>query len=268
MKVLFFGDIFGRSGRDALVKRLDYFKKKLNPDFILANGENASHGRGISQEICKNLFNAGIDILTSGNHIFDNKDVLNFIDDETRLLRPINYPIDTPGNGFGIYEKNQKKLLVINVMGRVFMDPLDDPFESIRKVINNYSLGKNINASIIDMHGEATSEKMAIGHEFDGKVSLIAGTHTHIPTADAHILKNGTAYISDIGMCGDYDSVIGMDKEKILQKFKKKTPIRGISPATGEASLTGFFVEINDSTGLATSIKLIIIDGQLQNNFS
>ena len=268
MKILFFGDVFGRSGRDTLIKKLPYFKKKLNPDFILVNGENASHGRGISQTICKDLFNAGIDIITGGNHIFDNKDVFNFINDDTRLLRPINYPIDTPGNGFGIYEKNQKKLLVINVMGRVFMNPLDDPFESVRKILNNNLLGKDIHASIIDMHCEATSEKMAMGFEFDGKVSLIVGTHTHIPTADAHILNNGTAYITDLGMCGDYDSIIGMDKKKSLERFKKKIPIGGISPATGEATLSGVFVETDDRNGIAKSIKPIIVDGKLQSNWS
>ena len=222
MKILFFGDIFGRSGRDALIKELPYFKKKYNPDFVLANGENASHGKGISKSICDDLFSAGIDVITGGNHIFDNNDVFKFIDKEKRLLRPNNYPIDTPGNGFGIYEKNQKKILVINVMGRVFMNALDDPFESVRKVINEKIIGENISGIIIDIHCEATSEKMAIGHEFDGKAGLIVGTHTHVPTADARILSNGTAFISDLGMCGDYDSIIGMDKTKALERFKKK----------------------------------------------
>ena len=264
MKIIFFGDIFGRSGRDALIKKLPYFKEKFKPDFILANGENASHGKGISHSICKDLFSAGIDVITGGNHIFDNNDIFNFIDNEKRLLRPNNYPIDTPGNGYGIYEKNQKKILVISVMGRVFMQPLDDPFDSIRKVINGKTIGKDISAIIIDIHCEATSEKMAVGHEFDGKASLIVGTHTHVPTADARILNNGTAYISDLGMCGDYDSIIGMDKSKSLEKFKKKTPIRGIDPATGEASLSCVFVELNDETGLAKSIKQIIIGGSLE----
>ena len=264
MKILFFGDIFGRSGRDALIKELPYFKKNYSPDFILVNGENASHGKGISHSICNDLFSAGIDIITGGNHIFDNNDVFNFIDEEKRLLRPNNYPIDTPGNGHGIYEKNQKKILVINVMGRVFMQPLDDPFESVRKVINEKIIGKDVSAIIIDIHCEATSEKMAIGHEFDGKTSLIVGTHTHIPTADARILSNGTAFISDLGMCGDYDSIIGMDKNKALERFKKKTPVRGIHPATGEASLSSVFVEIDEKTGLAKSIKQIITGGSLE----
>ena len=268
MKILFFGDICGRSGRDALVKELDHFKKKLNPDFIIANGENASHGRGISKDICKKFFNFGIDVITGGNHIFDNKDVFNFIDDEPRLLRPINYPSDTPGNGFGIYEKNQKKILVINVMGTVFMNALDDPFESVRKVINNNLLTKDINASIIDIHCEATSEKMAMGHEFDGKVSLVVGTHTHVPTADAHILNKGTGYITDVGMCGDYDSIIGMDKIQSLKRFKKKIPVGRISPGIGEASLSAVFVETDDSNGLAKSIKSIIVGGKLQSNWS
>ena len=264
MKILFFGDIFGRSGRDALIKQIPYFKKKYDPEFILVNGENASHGKGISHSICKNLFSAGIDVITGGNHIFDNQDVFNFIDDEKRLLRPNNYPIDTAGKGYGIYEKNQKKILVINVMGRVFMQPLDDPFESVRKIINEKVIGKDVSAIIIDIHCEATSEKMAVGHEFDGKASLIVGTHTHIPTADARILSNGTAYISDLGMCGDYDSIIGMDKNKALERFKKKTPVRGIHPATGEASLSCVFVELDDKTGLAKSIKPIITGGSLQ----
>ena len=264
MKILFFGDIFGRSGRDALIKELPYFKKKYSPDFILVNGENASHGKGISHSICNDLFSAGIDVITGGNHIFDNQDVFNFIDKEKRLLRPNNYPIDTPGNGYGIYEKNQKKILVINVMGRVFMQPLDDPFESVKKIINGKVIGKDISAIIIDIHCEATSEKMAIGHEFDGKTSLIVGTHTHIPTADARILSNGTAYISYLGMCCDYDSIIGMDKNKALERFKKKTPVRGIHPATGEASLSCVLVELDDITGLAKSIKQIIKGGSLE----
>ena len=264
MKILFFGDIFGRSGRDALIKELPYFKKKYNPDFVLANGENASHGKGISKLICDDLFLAGIDVITGGNHIFDNNDVFKFIDKEKRLLRPNNYPVNTPGNGFGIYEKNQKKILVINVMGRVFMNALDDPFESIRKAMNEKVIGENISAIIIDIHCEATSEKMAVGHEFDGKASLIVGTHTHIPTADARILSKGTAFISDLGMCGDYDSIIGMDKNKALERFKKKTPVRGIHPATGEASLSCVFVELDDKTGLAKSIKQIIKGGSLE----
>ena len=264
MKLLFFGDIFGRSGRDALIKNLPSLKEKFKPDFILANGENASHGKGISQQICNDLFSAGIDIITGGNHIFDNRDVFNFIDQENRLLRPCNYPIDTPGKGFEIYEKNQKKILVINVMGRVFMQPLDDPFESVKKVLNENSNDKNILATIIDIHCEATSEKMAMGHEFDGKASLVVGTHTHIPTSDARILSNGTAYISDLGMCGDYDSIIGMDKNKARERFKKKTPVRGIHPATGEASLSCVLVELDDITGLAKSIKQIIKGGSLE----
>ena len=267
MKILFFGDIFGRSGREALINKLDYFKKKLDPDFILANGENVSHGRGISKKTSKELFDSGVDVITGGNHIFDNKDVMSFIDNEPRLLRPINYPENTPGNGFGIYEKKQKKILVVNVMGRVFMDALDDPFASVKKILNNNLLGKDVNISIIDVHGEATSEKMAMGHEFDGKVSLVVGTHTHIPTADARILNNGTAYISDLGMCGDYDSVIGLEKTKSLERFKKKTPLGHISPATGEATLSAVFVEIDDSNGLAKSIQSIIIGGQLQSNW-
>ena len=195
---------------------------------------------------------------------YNNNDVFKFIDKEKRLLRPNNYPVNTPGNGFGIYEKNQKKILVINVMGRVFMQPLDDPFESVKKIINGKVIGKDISAIIIDIHCEATSEKMAIGHEFDGKTSLIVGTHTHIPTADARILSNGTAYISDLGMCGDYDSIIGMDKNKALERFKKKTPVRGIHPATGEASLSCVLVELDDITGLAKSIKQIIKGGSLE----
>ena len=264
MKILFFGDIFGRSGRDALIKNLPSFKKEYKPDLILANGENASHGKGISSSICKDLFSAGIDIITGGNHIFDNNDVLNFIDNEKRLLRPNNYPINSPGRGFEVFEINQKKILVINVMGRVFMQPLDDPFESIRKVINEKIMGKDISAIIIDIHCEATSEKMAIGQEFDGKVSLIVGTHTHVPTSDARILSKGTAYITDLGMCGDYDSIIGMEKEKSLERFKKKIPVRGINPATGEASLSCIFTEIDEKTGLAKSIKQIIKGGSLQ----
>ena len=264
MKILFFGDIFGRSGRDGLIKQLPNFKKKYNPDFILANGENASHGKGISKSICDDLFLAGVDVITGGNHIFDNSDVFKFIDNEKRLLRPNNYPQNTPGNGFNIYEKNQKKILVINVMGRVFMNALDDPFESIKRAMSDRLMGKDVSAIIIDIHCEATSEKMAIGHEFDGKTSLIVGTHTHVPTADARILDNGTAFISDLGMCGDYNSIIGMDKLKALERFKKKTPVKGIHPATGDATLSSVLVDLDDRTGLANSIKQLIVGGCLQ----
>ena len=266
MKILFFGDIFGRSGRDALIKKLPYFKKNLNPDFILVNGENASHGRGITKTICNDLFNSGIDIITGGNHIFDNRDVLNFIDKEKRLLRPDNLQENSPGKGFEIYKsKKGFKIGVLNLMGNIFMKKSKDVFISANEFLKKNKLKENYDFLVVDFHGEITSEKMAMGHFFDGKATLVVGTHTHVPTNDARILKNGTAYQTDAGMCGDYNSVIGMNKENSLNRFMKKNSIKHF-PAEGEASLCGVIVSCNPNNGLAENIETFVFGGELSKN--
>ena len=265
MKLIYFGDVVGKAGRTAVYTHLPALRDKYQPDFMILNGENAAHGFGITANICQEFFDAGIDVITLGNHSWDQREIMNYIREEPRLLRPLNYPPNTPGEGSAKFEtRSGDKVLVAQVMGRLFMEPLDDPFAAVEKCLRMTTLGEDVNCIVVEVHAEATSEKMAIGHEFDGKTSLIVGTHTHIPTADARILSNGTAFITDLGMCGDYDSIIGMDKNKALEKFKKKIPVKGIHPATGEASISCVFVELDDRTGLAKYIKQIIIGGSLE----
>lgn len=264
MRVLFLGDVVGRSGRKAVLDNLPQLKLNLRPDFIIVNGENAAGGFGITPTICDELFNAGVDAITTGNHAWDQRDIIEYIDQEPRLLRPANYPITSPGNGAGLFEAtNGRLVLVINVMLRLFMDPLDDPFASVEKILGDIPLGANADFIFIDMHGEATSEKMAFGHHFDGRVSAIVGTHTHVPTSDTMVLPTGTAYQTDAGMCGDYDSVIGMKKEAPIDRFVLKMPGPRLDAAGGEATICGSFIVSDDRTGLATSIEPIRLGGLL-----
>ena len=264
MRLMFLGDIVGKSGRDAVMENLPKLKTSLNPDFIVVNGENAAGGFGINEEIADNLFAAGVDVITTGNHVWDQRDVLDYLDREYRILRPVNYPQDTPGNGAGLFQtKDGRRVLVINVMLRLFMDPLDDPFRSIETIIEDNPLAGSADFIFIDMHGEATSEKMALGHNFDGRVTAILGTHTHVPTADQMILAAGTAYQTDVGMCGDYDSVIGMKKDAPIRRFVSKLPGSRLEPADGEATICGTIVTSDDRTGLATNIQPIRLGGVL-----
>lgn len=265
MKILFCGDIVGKSGRDAALKYIPELKEKLNLDFIIVNGENAAHGFGITQTICQSLYDVGVDIVTTGNHIWDQKETTTHISQDTRLLRPINFPKNTPGQGFSIVENARgKKLMVANVMGTLFMDPLDNPFHAIDELLKTYKLGQNIDGLVVDIHAEATSEKMAMGHFLDGRATLVVGTHTHIPTADQMIFPKGTAYTTDAGMTGDYYSVVGMDTEAPLERFYKKMRSKKLSPAAGEGTLCGVFVESDHTTGLAKEIKPIRLGGKLQ----
>lgn len=258
MRLVFFGDIVGRAGRDALVKHLPTIHEKLKPDFVIINVENAAHGFGVTKIMCRELFDAGADVLTSGNHIWGQKDVLFFIDKETRLQRPMNYPKGTPGRGHHVYQsRNGKRVLVMNAMARTFMDPLDDPFLQVNEIVNQHPLGKTVDATVLDFHGEATSEKMAMGQYLDGRVTLVVGTHTHIPTADTQILSQGTGYMTDAGMCGDYNSVIGMKKEVPIAKFTKRMPTGRMEPGEGEGTICGVYVESDDATGLAKRIEPI-----------
>lgn len=266
MKILFCGDIVGRSGRDILISQLPLLKSELSLDFIIVNGENAAHGFGITKTICLDLFKAGVDVITTGNHIWDQKETLNYIGHEPRLLRPLNYPATAPGKGYYLAtDKRGRKVLVMNAMARLFMDPLDDPFVAVETVMKSYSLGATVQAIVMDFHGEASSEKMAMGHFLDGRASLVVGTHSHVPTADAQILPKGTAYQTDAGMCGDYNSIIGMVKDVPLHRFTRKTPTDRMSPALGAGTLCGVFVETDDATGLATSVQPVRLGARLIN---
>lgn len=266
MRILFFGDIFGRSGRDAVAKHLPMLKKKYQPDFTIANGENAAHGFGLMPEMAKDFLSIGVDVITGGNHSFDKGEILSTMSQSDKILRPINYPKNVPGKGMGLYSSNGKNLLVINAMGRLFMENfLDCPFQAVEEVLKKYPLGGSISAIFVDMHAETTSEKMALSKYFDGRVTAVVGTHTHIPTADAHIMKNGTAYMSDAGMCGDYDSVIGLKPEIAFASFFKKIPKpRHKEPASGEGTVCGVFIEA-DKSGHATCIEPIRIGPILKN---
>jgi metallophosphoesterase (TIGR00282 family) len=267
MRILFLGDVVGISGCSKIMNNLlDQIKKNKN-DFVIVNAENADEsGVGLTKEICKDFFHCGVNVITTGNHVWDQKDIMNFVELENRLLRPKNLFEPAPGKGFEIYETNEKiKIGVLNLMGNVFMKKCDDVFETSKKFINEYKLKEDYDFLIVDFHGEITSEKNAIGHYFDGKATLVVGTHTHIPTNDARILKNGTAYQTDAGMCGDYDSVIGMNKENSLNRFMKKESVKHF-PAKGDATLSGVIVDCDIKTGLANKIESYIFGGQLNNS--
>jgi len=264
MRILFCGDLVGRSGRDVVVEKLPGLRRDLDLDLVVANGENAAGGFGITQKICDELYKAGVDCITTGNHVWDQKETLSFIGSDPRLLRPINFPTGTPGKGSGIYQTARgKKVLVANIMARLFMDPLDDPFQAAEQLLRAHRLGGNVDAVLIDFHGEATSEKMAMGHYLDGKVSLVVGTHTHVPTADHMVLPGGTAYQTDAGMCGDYDSVIGMEKATPIARFTRKLPTERLSAANGPGTLCGIYVETDDVTGLAKKVEPVRVGGRL-----
>jgi len=264
MRLLFCGDLVGRSGRDVVIERLPALRRDLALDLVVANGENAAGGFGITQKICDELYAAGVDCITTGNHVWDQKETVAFIGGDPRLLRPINFPAGTPGKGSGVYQTARgKKVLVANLMGRLFMDPLDDPFQAADQLLKTYRMGGNVDAILIDFHGEATSEKMAMGHFLDGKVSLVVGTHTHVPTADQMILSGGTAYLTDAGMCGDYDSVIGMEKQTPIARFTKKLPTERLSAAMGPGTLCGLYVETDDASGLARRVEPVRLGGKL-----
>ncbi len=267
MKILVLGDIMGSSGRKALKKNLPKIIKENRIEFTVINGENsADDGKGITKDIADEFFTLGVDVITSGNHIWDKDETTKFIEKENRLLRPANLVEGSPGKGYGIYQSKDKKykIAVINLMGNVFMKKTEDVFKIAKDLSKKIILKKNVDFSIIDFHGEITSEKMAIGHFFDGNSTCVVGTHTHIPTADTRILEKGTAYQTDIGMCGDYNSVIGMNKENSLKRFFKEKDALSHFPSDGEGTLSGIIVEANDQTGLASKISRIIIGGSLE----
>jgi metallophosphoesterase (TIGR00282 family) len=266
MRILFLGDVVGRSGRDGIAKHLPELKTRLKPDVIIVNAENAAGGFGVTEKIAQDFYSMGIDCLTTGNHVWDQRELLGTIDRDPRLLRPLNYPEGTPGRSSYLHSlPDGRKILILNVMARLFMEPaLDDPFALTEKFLAQNRLGHTAKAIFIDFHAEATSEKMAFAQVFDGRVSAVVGTHTHVPTADDQILPKGTAFMTDAGMCGDYDSVVGMKKDLAIWKFTRKIPGEKKSPADGEATVCGAFIVTNDATGLAQTIAPVRIGGRLR----
>jgi len=266
MNILILGDIVGPSGREAIIKKLPNLIKKKKLDFVIVNGENAADtGGGITKKNTEEFFEAGADVITTGNHVWDQKETMEFITSEKRLLRPENLTMGSPGAGFDIFNsRNNKKVAVINLMGNIFMKKCEDVFEVAKKFIQMIKLKRDADFIIVDLHGEITSEKMAMGYFFDGKTTMVVGTHTHIPTSDYRILEKGTAYQTDIGMCGDYNSVIGMNRDNSLKKFFKDPSAKKHYPALGEATISGLMVKADDETGLAKKVEPIIIGGALE----
>ncbi|MDD4616515.1 MAG: TIGR00282 family metallophosphoesterase [Alphaproteobacteria bacterium] len=266
MRILFFGDVMGRSGREGLAQHLPMLKERLKPDAVIANAENAASGVGLTKKVADDLFALGISCLTLGNHSWAQRELMISIESEPRIIRPLNYPEGTPGRGVYMIDVSQgRKLLVVNPLMRVFVEPLlDDPFGAMEKTVAEHKLSGNLQI-LVDAHGEATSEKSALANVLDGRVSAVVGTHTHVPTADERILPQGSAYISDVGMCGDYDSIVGMKKDVATWRFTHKTPFRERkSPAEGAATVCGVLITTDDSTGLAVNIEPIRIGGILK----
>ncbi len=265
MNILFMGDIVGRTGRDTLARELPGLRRALRIDLAIINAENASHGFGLTPDMAATIFAAGADVITLGNHAWDRKEIIPYISQNPRLIRPLNYPPETPGRGSVIVDlPDGRRAMVLQAMGRLYMDPLDCPFRGTADALARVRLGASVQAIVADIHAEATSEKMAYAHIFDGQISFVVGTHTHCPSADAQILPGGTAFQSDAGMCGDYDSVIGMTKDGAAMRFWKKMPGERLGPAEGPATLCGVFVATNDTTGLATRIAPVRLGGRLQ----
>jgi metallophosphoesterase (TIGR00282 family) len=264
MRILFLGDVVGRTGRETVAARLPDLRQTLRADLVIVNAENASHGFGLAPDMARMLFAAGADVITLGNHAWDRKEIISFIAETPRLIRPLNYPPGTPGSGHVLVAlPDGRKALVLQAMGRLYMDPLDCPFRGTADVLANYRLGGTVQAIVADMHAEASSEKMAYAHIFDSQLSCVIGTHTHCPTADAQILPGGTAFQSDAGMCGDYNSVIGMVKDGATLRFWRKMPGEKLGPAEGEATICGVFVETDDASGLAKRIEPVRTGGRL-----
>ncbi len=264
MRILFLGNVVGRTGRETVAATLPDLRARLRIDLAVVNAENASHGFGLAPEMARTLFAAGADVITLGNHAWDRKEIVPFLAETPRLLRPLNFPPGTPGAGSVVVElPDGRHALVVSAMGRLFMDCLDCPFRSTAVELARHRLGASVAAIVVDFHAEATSEKMAFAHSFDGQVSLVVGTHTHCPSADHQVLTGGTAFQSDAGMCGDYDSVIGMQKEVAAARFWRKMPGERLQPAEGAATVCGVFVETDDATGLAIRIEPVRQGGRL-----
>ncbi len=264
MKLLYCGDVMGRTGREAILRHVPRLRAQLALDLVVVNGENAASGFGITPKIAEAFLDAGVDVVTTGNHGFDRKEIVPFMEREHRLLRPLNYPPGTPGRGATVVRTAAgQDVLVIQVMLRLFMESLDDPFRLIEEALADHRLGQSVDAIVVDVHGEATSEKMAMGQMLDGRVSMVVGSHSHVPTADARILREGTAYQTDAGMCGDHDSVIGMEKDEAIARFVTRMRRERLVPASGPATLCGLFAELDDTTGLALRVAPVRLGGVL-----
>jgi len=266
MRLLFLGDVMGRAGRAAIAEKLPKLREAWKLDFVVVNGENASNGMGLTAEHAKGILEAGADVVTLGDHAFDQKDMMTFAESEPRIIRPLNFAKQAPGRGAGLFaDRRGRKVLVTQVLGQVFMKrPFDDPFSAMDAVLRKHPLGGQAQAMLVDMHCEATSEKMAMGHFCDGRASMVVGTHTHVPTGDAQVLPKGTGYLTDAGMCGDYDSVIGMDKVEPMRRFVTGMGKTRFQPALGEATLCGVYVETDDRTGKAERVKMVRQGGRLE----
>ncbi len=263
MRLLFVGDVVGRSGRAAVAEQVPNLRARWNLDFVIVNGENAAGGFGLTEAIFEEFLSVGVDAVTLGNHAFDQREALVFIERQPRLIRPANYPAGTPGRGAAVVSNAKgARLLIVNVLGRLFMDALDDPFAAIERELGACPLGRACDAAVIDVHAEATSEKTAFAHFADGRTSLVVGTHTHVPSADHRILPGGAGFVTDVGMTGDYDSVIGMDKEEPLRRFTRKIPLSRFEPALGPATFCGVAAEIG-ADGFAKAIAPVRIGGLL-----
>jgi hypothetical protein len=264
VNILFCGDVMGRPGREAVRKHVPDLRRGLALDLVVVNAENAAHGAGLTERICGEFYDCGVDVLTTGNHVWDQKELIPYIERDPRVLRPANFPPGTPGAGWRLHRfEDGRSALVINLMGRLFMDALDDPFARLAAILADYPLGSGPSAILVDIHAEASSEKMAIGHFSDGRVSAVFGSHSHIPTADAQIFPGGTAYQTDAGMCGDYDSVIGLQKTPALRRFVTKMPGERPQVAEGEATLCGVLVVTDAASGLARRVEPVRIGGRL-----
>jgi hypothetical protein len=263
VNILFCGDVVGRPGRDAVKNHVPYLRREFAIDLVVVNAENAAGGFGLTERLCGEFYDCGVDVLTTGNHVWDQREFIPYIDRDPCVLRPANFPKGTPGAGWRAHPVGGRSVLVVNLMGRLFMDALDDPFARLDEILVDYRLSEDVAAILVDFHAEASSEKMALGHFADGRVSGVFGTHSHVPTADAQILPGGTAYQTDAGMCGDYDSVIGLRKEPAVLRFVRKIPGERPQVADGEATLCGILLETDDRSGLARRVEAVRIGGRL-----
>lgn len=260
MQIFYCGDVVGRAGREAVLNNIDFLKKTYNIDLFLVNVENAAHGFGVTPGICRDFLQAGADVLLTGNHVWQQREIIPFLDSCPYIVRPLNYPETLPGKGAVEFQlTNGKKILVTQLLGRLFMDAVDCPVQAIDKLLKNYILGKNIDAIFVDIHAEATSEKLSLGYYLDGRVSAVAGTHTHVPTADFRLLRKNTAYITDVGMCGDYDSILGFEIDEPINRLARKYTGGRLSVSKGKGTLYAVLINVDDSSGLATSIQQIVL---------
>ena len=267
IRFLFLGDVVGMAAHHVILSKLPQWRKEWNLDCVVVNAENTVRGRGITPQICEELYTAGVDCISTGNHIWDQREIIPYIEKDPRLLRPVNFPDHVPGQGSVVLSTSSgKKILVVNIMLRLFMpDMVDDPFAHMQRLLNSYKLGRDVDSIIVDVHGEATSEKMALGHLCDGRASVVVGTHTHVPTADYQILPGGTAYQTDAGMCGAYDSVVGFKKDLAIKRFQNKIPKPFNEPNDdGDVTLAGLYVEIDSKTGHATNVVQVTSGGNLK----